>query len=218
MGTRVHGSLHGTFVVAYYFSYKHPFDALGNNFKGKKVRGKGALWFIHRSDSSVPNPFSAPQLKVSHSSKVSISHVVWGPFAPFLSPSLQSLPIPFLPKSHCSVNRSEVLLWARWETFHSSPVLTGLSPSSITPSSCAPPVCVHAVGQLGVILREPWGWAQLLLLGWAVCVSSSPAPAQHVEWPGSREKVLGLYLLQRDKNLRPKLYLESLVRPLIGYC
>lgn len=27
------------------------------------------------------------------------------------------------------------------------------------------------------------------------------------------KKVLGLYLLQRDKNLYPKLYVESLIRP-----
>lgn len=43
-------------------------------------------------------------------------------------------------------------------------------------------------------------------------VLSFCTPAQHVERPGSRKRVLGLYLLQRDKNLYLKLYLESLLR------
>lgn len=41
-----------------------------------------------------------------------------GLFPPFWSPSLQSLPISFLPKNRCAITPSEFLLLACWETFH----------------------------------------------------------------------------------------------------
>lgn len=179
MGTCILDCLQGTFMSAYCSSYKHPVGALGNNFK-ENITGRGILWFIHHSDFSVPNQPSDLQWKVLHSSKVSVSDAVSGFFPLFLFPSLQSLPIPSLPKYHCSIHFSKVLLLACWETFRGSTVLTGLSPSSIRPPLYAPPVCTHAGEQLGA--SSP-GWAKLLPGPSKTCgaFASSLDPAQRVE-------------------------------------